>query len=125
MGSRFITSDGATDIGMGCKIRQGYNQGVRQGWKRVLVNINTTSSVFLMGMPVLEYLYHVTQHDVKQNNDVLSEQNRMKFTGKMKSMLQIQFFMDLSVIWSTIDFKLKVLLVEVDVQGLFPSTLFL
>ena len=110
---------------MGCKIRQGYNQGVRQGWKRVLVNINTTSSVFLMGMPVLEYLYHVTQHDVKQNNDVLSEQNRMKFAGKMKSMLQIQFFMDLSVIWSTIDFKLKVLLVEVDVQGLFPSTLFL
>ena len=75
-------------------------------------------------MPVLEYLYHVTQHDVKQNNDVLSEQNRMKFTGKMKSMLQSPFFMDLSVIWSTIDFKVKVLVEEVDVQGLFPSMLF-
>ena len=93
---------------MGCKIKQGYNQGVRQGWKRVLVNINTTSSVFLTGMPVLEYLYHITQHDVRQNNDVLSEQNRMKFTGKIKSMLQSPFFMGLTIIWSTINLKVKI-----------------
>ena len=91
LGSRYFASDGARDIGMGCKIRQGYYQGVHQGWKRILVNINTTSSVFLTGMPVLEYLYRVTQHDVRQNNDVLSEQDRMKFTGKMKCTLEIPF----------------------------------
>ena len=108
MGSRFFASDDARDIGMGCKIKQGYNQGVRQGWKRVLVNINTTSSVFLTGMPVLEYLCHITQHDVRQNNDVLSEQNRMKFTGKIKSMLQSPFFMGLTIIWSTINLKVKI-----------------
>ena len=46
-----------------------------------------TSSVFLRAMPVLEYLYKVTQHDVRENRGVLSRTDRIKFTGEMKSML--------------------------------------
>ena len=92
MGSRFFTSDDAIDIGMGCEIWQGYHQSARLGWKRVLLNINMTSSVFLRAMPVLEYLYKVTQHDVRENRGVLSRTDRIKFTGEMKSMLHSAFF---------------------------------
>ena len=88
LGSRFFTSDGSIDIGMGCEIWQGYRQSVWQGWARVLLNINMTSSVFLRGMPVLEYLHKITEHDVRINRGVLSEKNRMKFTREIKSMLQ-------------------------------------
>ena len=88
MGSRFFTSDGAIDIGMGCEVWQGYRESVRQGQKRVLLNINMASSVFLRGMPVLEYLYKITEHDVEINGGVLSEINKVKFTGEIKSMLQ-------------------------------------
>ena len=51
-----------------------------------------TSSVFLRAMPVLEYLYKVTQHDVRENRGVLSRTDRIKFTGEMKSMLHSAFF---------------------------------
>ena len=40
------------------------------------------SSVFIRGMPELDYLKVVTQHDVQQNRNVLSEQNRKKFSEK-------------------------------------------
>ena len=92
LGSRFLTSDGAIDIGMGCEVWQGYHQSARQGWKRVLLNINMASSVFLRGMPVLEYLYEITQHDVRLNQGALSDKNRMNFTGKIKSMSHSGFF---------------------------------
>ena len=96
MGSRFFFSDGGDDIGMGCQIWRGYFQSVRQGWKKVLLNVDMASSVFLRGMPVLDYLKVVTQHDVQQNRNVLSEQNRKKFSGEMKSMLQCPF---LRILW--------------------------
>ena len=92
LGSRFFTSDGAIDIGMGCEVWRGYHQSARQGWKKVLLNINMASSVFLRGMPVLEYLYEVTQFDVRVNRGALSDKNRMKFSREMKSMLQSIFF---------------------------------
>ena len=92
MGSRFFTSDDAIDIGMGCQVWRGYHQSARQGWKRVLLNINMASSVFLRAMPVLEYLYEITEHDVRVNRGALSEKNRMKFTKEIKSMLQIVFY---------------------------------
>ena len=92
LGSRFFTSDSAIDIGMGCEVWRGYHQSSRQGWKRVLLNINMTSSVFLRGMPVLEYLYEITQFDVRVNQGALSDKSRMKFTGEIKSMLQNTFF---------------------------------
>ena len=77
---------------MGCEVWQGYHQSARQGWKRVLLNINMTSSVFLREMEVLEYLYEVTQHDVRSNQGALSDKSRIKFTGKIKSMLHGAFF---------------------------------
>ena len=92
MGSRFFTSDGASDIGMGCEVWEGYRQSVHQGQNRVLLNINMASSVFLRGMPVLEYLYEITQHDVRLNQGALSDKNRMNFTGKIKSMSHSGFF---------------------------------
>ena len=73
---------------MGREIWRGYHQSARQGWKRVLLNINMTSSVFLKPMRVLEYLYKITEHDVRVNRGALSERNRMKFTEEIKSMLQ-------------------------------------
>ena len=88
MGSRFFTSDGASDIGMGCEVWEGYRQSVHQGQNRVLLNINMASSVFLRGMSVLEYLYRITEHDVRVNRGVLSERNRLKFTDRIRSMLQ-------------------------------------
>ena len=88
MGSRFFTSDGASDIGMGCEVWEGYRQSVHQGQNRVLLNINMASSVFLRGMPVLEYLYRITEHDVRVNRGVLSERNRLKLTDRIRSMLQ-------------------------------------
>ena len=88
LGSRFFTSDGASDIGMGCEVWEGYRQSVHQGQNRVLLNINMASSVFLRGMPVLEYLYRITEHDVRVNRGVLSERNRLKFTDRIRSMLQ-------------------------------------
>ena len=88
MQSRFFSSDGAIDIGMGCEIWRGYHQSVREGWKRVLLNINMASSVFLRAIPVLEYLYLTTNHDVRENSGVLSETNRVKFTREIKGMLQ-------------------------------------
>ena len=91
LGSRFFTSDGAIDIGMGYEVWRGYHQSAQQGWKKVLLNINMASSVFLRGMPVLEYLYEITQFDVRVNQGALSYENRMKFTTKIKSMLQITF----------------------------------
>ena len=92
LGSRFFTSDGAIDIGMGCEVWRGYYQSARQGWKRVLLNINMASSVFLRGMPVLEYLYEITRFDARVNEDVLPDKSRMKFTGEIKSMLQSAYF---------------------------------
>lgn len=89
---RFFTSDGAIDLGMGLEIWRGYHQSARQGWKRVLLNINMTSSVFLRDIWVLEYLYKVTEHDVRVNRGALSERNRTKFTEEIKSMLQGVFF---------------------------------
>ena len=88
LGSRFFTSDGASDIGMGCEVWEGYRQSVHQGQNRVLLNINMASSVFLRGMSVLEYLYRITEHDVRVNRGVLSERNRLKFTDRIRSMLQ-------------------------------------
>ena len=95
MGSRFFTSDGAVDIGRGCEVWRGYCQSARQGWKRVLLNINMASSVFLRGMPVLEYLYEITQFDVRVNQGVLPDKSRMKFTREIKSMLQSAFLKDM------------------------------
>ena len=92
LGSRFFTSDGAIDIGMGCEVWRGYHQSARQGWKRVLLNINMASSVFLKGMPVLQYLYEIMQFDVRENQGALSDKNRKTFTGEIKSMLQTAFF---------------------------------
>ena len=92
MGSRFYTPDGPIDIGMGLDIWKGYYQSARQGWNKVLLNINMTSSVFLRAMPVLEYLHEITKHDVKVNQGALSKKNRMKFTREIKSMLQPVFF---------------------------------
>ena len=77
---------------MGCEVWRGYHQSARQGWKRVLLNIDMASTVFLRGMPVLDYLYEITQHDVRVNQSALSEKNRIKFTGEIKSMLQTAFF---------------------------------
>ena len=91
MGSRFFTSDGAIPIGMGLEIWRGYYQSARQGWKRVLVNINMASSLFLREIRVLDYLNEITKHDVKKNKGVLSEINRRKFTREIKSMLQSVF----------------------------------
>lgn len=91
MGSRFFTSDGAIDIGMGREIWRGYYQSARQGWKRLLVNINMASSLFLREMRVLDYLNEITKHDVSKNKSVLSETNRRKFTREIKSMLQSSF----------------------------------
>ena len=91
-GSRFFSPDGAINIGMGCEVWRGYHQSARQGWKRVLLNINMASSVFLREIPVLEYLYEITQHDVRVNQGLLSDTNRLKFTGDIKSMLQSAFF---------------------------------
>lgn len=88
MGSRHFFSDHAIDLGRGCEIWRGYHQSVRQGWKKVLLNINMASSVFLRGMDVLEYLYEVTQHDVRQNRNPLSEEKKRKFTKEMKSKLE-------------------------------------
>ena len=73
---------------MGREIWRGYHQSARQGWKKVLLNINMTSSVFLKAMPVLKYLYEITEHDVRVNNGALSERNRLKFLEEIKSMLQ-------------------------------------
>ena len=91
-GSRFFTPDGAIDIGMGCEVWRGYHQSARQGWKRVLLNINMASSAFLREIQVLEYLYEITRHDVRVNQGALSDENRLKFTGEIKSMLQTAFF---------------------------------
>ena len=92
LGSRFFTSDGATNIGMGCEVWRGYHQSARQGWKRVLLNINMASSVFLRGMPVLEYLYEITQYDARVNKTALSDKDKGKFTGEIKSRFQAAFF---------------------------------
>ena len=91
LGSRFFTSDGAIPIGMGLEIWRGYYQSARQGWKRVLVNINMASSLFLREIRVLDYLNEITKHDAKKNKGVLSEINRRKFTREIKSMLQSVF----------------------------------
>ena len=85
MGSRFFTSDDAIDIGMG----RGYYQSARQGWKKVLLNINMASSVFLRAMPVLDHLYEITRRDVAEN--VLLEANRRRFTREIKSTLGSAF----------------------------------
>ena len=79
---------------MGCEVWRGYHQSARQGWKKVLLNINMASSVFLKGMPVLQYLYEITEHDVRVNQDPLSDVNRTTFNGEMKSMLQSAFLKD-------------------------------
>ena len=92
LGSRFFTSDDAIGLGMGCEVWRGYYQSARQGWKKVLLNINMASSVFLRGMPVLEYLYEITEHDVRVNQGPLSDGNREKFEEEIKSMLQSAFF---------------------------------
>ena len=89
MGSRFFTSDDAIDIGMGREIWTGYYQSARQGWKKVLLNINMASSVFLRAMPVLDHLYEITRHDFAEN--VLSEANRRRFTREIKSTLGSAF----------------------------------
>ena len=44
--------------------------------EKVLLNVDMASSVFLRGMPVLDYLKVVTQHDVQQKGNVLSEQKQ-------------------------------------------------
>ena len=95
LGTRFFTSDDAIGIGMGYEVWRGYHQSVRQGWKRVLLNINMASSAFLKGMPVLEYLYEITEHDVRVNQSPLSDANRVRFTREIKSMLQSTFLKDL------------------------------
>ena len=52
-----------------------------------------TSSVFLRDISVLEYLYEITEHDVRVNRRAeVSERNRTKFTEEIKSMLQGVFF---------------------------------
>ena len=89
LGSRFFTSDDAIDIGMGREIWTGYYQSARQGWKKVLLNINMASSVFLRAMPVLDHLYEITRHNVAEN--VLSEANRRRFTREIKSTLGSAF----------------------------------
>ena len=94
LGSRFFTSDDAIGIGMGCEVWRGYHQSARQGWKKVLLNINMASSVFLKGMPVLEYLFEITEHDVRVNQGPLSDVNRTTFIGEIKSMLQSAFLKD-------------------------------
>lgn len=92
-GSRFFSPVGAINIGMGREVWQGYHQSARQGWNRVLLNINMTSSVFLRDISVLEYLYEITEHDVRVNRRAeVSERNRTKFTEEIKSMLQGVFF---------------------------------
>ena len=91
-GSRFFSPNGAITIGMGREVWQGYHQSARQGWNRVLLNINMTSSVFLREMQVLEYLYEITQHDVTKNQGALSDKNKMKFSEEIESMLQSAFF---------------------------------
>ena len=92
LGSRFFYSDDAIGIGMGCEVWRGYHQSARQGWKKVLLNVNMVSSVFLRAMPVLEYLYEITKHDVRVNQDPISDQNRTRFNGEIKSMLRSAFF---------------------------------
>ena len=77
---------------MGCEVWRGYHQSAWQGWKRVLLNINMASSVFLKGMPVLQYLYEIMQFDVRESQGALSDKNRKTFTGEIKSMLQTAFF---------------------------------
>ena len=91
-GSRFFSPVGAINIGMGREVWQGYHQSARQGWNRVLLNVNMTSSVFLREMQVLEYLYEITQHDVTKNQGALSDKNKMKFSEEIESMLQSAFF---------------------------------
>ena len=90
IGSRFFTSDGAIPISMGREIWRGYYQSARQGWKRVLLNINMVSSLFIRAMPVIDYLYEITKHDVSKHKGVLSEAKRIKFAREIKSMLYIQ-----------------------------------
>ena len=91
MGSRFFTPEGAIDIGMGREIWTGYYQSARQGWKKVLLNINMASSVFLRAMPVLDYFHEITRHDVAENQGILSEADRRRFTEEIKSMLGCAF----------------------------------
>ena len=50
------------------------------------------SSVFLRGMPVLEYLYEITQYDARVNKTALSDKDKGKFTGEIKSRFQAAFF---------------------------------
>ena len=87
VGSRFFTSNEAIDLGTGREVWKGYYQSARQGCERVLLNINMVSSVFLRAMPVLDYLREITKHDVTKNEGVLSDLNRKRFTGEIKSML--------------------------------------
>ena len=108
MGSRFFTSHNAIDLGMGREIWKGYYQSARQGCERVLLNINMVSSVFLRAMPVLNYLLEITKHDVMKNEGVLSDVNRTRFNGEIKSMLESAFF---DVYLSGIQQKLKATIV--------------
>lgn len=90
LGSRFFTSDGAIAISMGREIWRGYYQSARQGWERVLLNINMASSLFIRAMQVIDYLYEITKHDVTKHKGLLSETNRIKFTKEIKSMFYIE-----------------------------------
>ena len=108
MGSRFFTSHNAIDLGMGREIWKGYYQSAQQGCERVLLNINMVSSVFLRAMPVLNYLLEITKDDVMKNEGVLSDVNRTRFNGEIKSMLESAFF---DVYLSGIQQKLKATIV--------------
>ena len=66
------------------------------------------SSVFLRAMPVLNYLLEITKHDVMKNEGVLSDVNRTRFNGEIKSMLESAFF---DVYLSGIQQKLKATIV--------------
>lgn len=83
LGSKFFKSDGAVNIGLGLEVWRGYHQSVRPAWKRVLLNIDVSASVFLQEISVLDYLREVTNHDLKNS---LSEVNKRKFAKKMKGM---------------------------------------
>ena len=89
VGSRFFTPDNANDLGMGRQIWKGYYQSARQGCERVLLNINMLSSLFLRAMPVLHYLREITKHN--ENEGVLSDVNKRRFTREIKSMLGSAF----------------------------------
>ena len=89
MGRNFFTPNRARDIRSGLEVWRGHHQSVRPAWKRVLLNIDMSASVFHKAISVLDYLKEVTDHDCTKK---LLGRKRDKFAKEMKGIYCREMF---------------------------------